>query len=747
MSAEGTARSERFGGPPVSVVINTYNRAGHLRRCLDALTKQTYRNFEVVVVQGPCTDRTADVLAHFGDAVTIAATETRILGVSRNVGIAHSHGELIAFTDDDAVPDPGWLANLVPAFDDPEVGAAGGMVYRMGDGSIEWRNGILDRDGMLDPIRPEPGPFPRRRDGRLNTVSGNCCMFRREALEENGGFDEAIVFMYDESDMVQRMELSGYSVIHRPDAVVFHESARSEMRENRLDYNWFVICKYHAYGALKNARAPHSWAAVRIAWRLIDRRMLVNLRWWGRRLIGSRQLLRFESQCLRGIAAGLWKAWNRPAAVQTRLPAAETSPIRPFCYTPARRLRVCLLSQSTPERSPDGIATYTFTLARALFEQGCDVHVISRGEEERSSLSEGIWRHEVTPENISARLGLGSEFPATAENLDYANAAWRKIRELDERNGLDLVEASSWNSEGLIAALDGRIPVVIHVHSSLLHVMETQEWEENADRWLCAELEERQSLLADGVVTSTREVAQSVFSHYKRRPVLTAVIPLGLEIPALRPAAREDRMKKVLFVGRLEPRKGIGVLLEAIPRVLEAVPEAEFDIVGKDVMGASSPVTRWWQAHRSLRRRVRFHGEAPSRALDTLYETCDLLVAPSRYESFGLIYVEAMARGKAVIGTTAGGIPEVVRDAETGLLVPPDDPEALAAAIIRLLRDDEYRRSLGQAGYGRYRAEFSAWKMAGRMLDFYREVIARRAAQTPSDANRSESRCSAASEE
>jgi glycosyltransferase involved in cell wall biosynthesis len=180
----------------------------------------------------------------------------------------------------------------------------------------------------------------------------------------------------------------------------------------------------------------------------------------------------------------------------------------------------------------------------------------------------------VTPEIISARLGLGSEFPATAANLDYANAVWRKIRELNERNGLDLVEASSWNFEGLIAALDGRIPVVIHVHSSQLHVMETQGWEENADRWLCAEFEERQSLLADGVVTSTREVAQSVFSRYRRRPVLTAVIPLGLEIPAVRPAAREDRTKKVLFIGRLEPRKGIGVLLEAIPKVLEAVPEA-----------------------------------------------------------------------------------------------------------------------------------------------------------------------------
>lgn len=747
MSVEGTARSERFGGPPVSVVINTYNRAGHLRRCLDALAKQTYRNFEVVVVQGPCTDRTADVLAHFGDAITIAATETRILGVSRNVGIVHSRGELIAFTDDDAVPDPGWLANLVPAFDDQEVGAAGGMVYRLGDGSIEWRNGVLDQDGMLDPNRPEPGPFPALRGGRLNTVTGNCCMFRRKALEQIGGFDEEIAYMYDECDVVQRLALTGYKVVHRPGAVVYHEPARSAVRENLLDYDWFVICKYHMYGALKNASAPRAWAAARIAWRLVDQRVLANLRWWGRGLISGRQLLRFESQCLRGIAAGLRKAWNRPAAAQTSLPAAEASPIRPFRYAAARRLCVCLLSQSTPERSPDGIATYTFTLARALFELGCNVHVISRGEEESSLLSEGIWRHAVTPEIISARLGLGSEFPATAANLDYANAVWRKIRELDERNGLDLVEASSWNFEGLIAALDGRIPVVIHVHSSQLHVMETQGWEENADRWLCAEFEERQSLLADGVVTSTREVAQSVFSRYRRRPVLTAVIPLGLEIPAVRPAAREDRTKKVLFIGRLEPRKGIGVLLEAIPKVLEAVPEAEFDIVGKDVMGASSPVTRWREAHRSLRRRVRFHGVVPSRTVDSMYEACDLLVAPSRYESFGLIYVEAMARGKAVIGTTAGGIPEVVRDGETGLLVPPDDAEALAAAIIRLLRDDQYRRTLGLAGYERYRAEFSAWQMAGRMLDFYREVIARRAAQTPSDASRPDSRRSASWEE
>ncbi|MEN6606120.1 MAG: glycosyltransferase family 4 protein, partial [Bryobacteraceae bacterium] len=142
---------------------------------------------------------------------------------------------------------------------------------------------------------------------------------------------------------------------------------------------------------------------------------------------------------------------------------------------------------------------------------------------------------------------------------------------------------------------------------------------------------------------------------------------------------------------------------------------------------------------------VRFHGEVSRAVLDDLYERCDLLAGPSRYESFGLIFVEAMARGKAVVGTTAGGIPEVIQDGETGLLVAPDDPAALSEAIVSLLRDDEYRERLGRAGYGRYHSEFTAWRMAGRMLAIYREVIARRKAQNPSEASTPENRRSAAS--
>lgn len=745
MNTETTQHPEPLQGVPVSVVIITYNRAGHLRRCLDALARQTYRNFEVVVVMGPCTDHTAAVLEMFAGSITIARTDRRIIGVSRNAGIEQSRGALVAFIDDDAVPSPEWLANLVAAFDDADIGAVGGTVFRMRDGGIEWRNGVLDRDGILYPNCAKPGEYQRFQKGRLNTVSGNCCMFRRRALEEVGGFDEEIAYMYDECDVVQRIERAGYRIVHQPTAIVEHESARSVVRSNHVDYDWFTICKYHAYGALKNAQGCRAWTVARVTWRLAKRWMCELLSWWSRGLIGWSQLLRSERDCARGIAAGLRKGWSPRPVYRVILPCPGGEPIRPFRQIPESTLSVCLLCESTPERNPDGIATYTFALAKALFEHGCRVHVISLGEADRSELVEGIWRHWVKPSKLGARFYLEPQFPVVAKNIGYAAAVWRKVRELDERHGIDIVEASSWNIEGLVIALDGRIPFVVHVHTALFQAIEAQGWAENDDLRLSVDLEERQSLLADEVITSTRAAARSIVAKYRSRPAHMGIVPLGLDLQGVFRPSQPGVARRVLFVGRLEPRKGIGTLLDAIPRVIDCIPGAEFDIVGKDVMSVDSPVPQWRKAHRGLQKHVRFHGEVPRAVLDDLYERCDLLAGPSRYESFGLTFVEAMARGKAIVGTTGGGIPEVVQDGETGLLVAPDDPAALSEAIVSLLRDDEYRQRLGRAGYGRYQSEFTAWRMAGRMLAIYREVIARRRAQKPSEASTPEKRRAAAS--
>jgi len=120
-----------------------------------------------------------------------------------------------------------------------------------------------------------------------------------------------------------------------------------------------------------------------------------------------------------------------------------------------------------------------------------------------------------------------------------------------------------------------------------------------------------------------------------------------------------------------------------------------------------------------------FSGVAGAVGLAAFYRECTLFVAPSRYESFGLIYVEAMRWAKPVIGCRAGGIPEVVRDGETGLLVPPADPPALQAAVTRLLDDGALRDRIGTAARASVEGELSAARMAERTVDFYRAVLGR----------------------
>jgi glycosyltransferase involved in cell wall biosynthesis len=122
-----------------------------------------------------------------------------------------------------------------------------------------------------------------------------------------------------------------------------------------------------------------------------------------------------------------------------------------------------------------------------------------------------------------------------------------------------------------------------------------------------------------------------------------------------------------------------------------------------------------------VRDRVVFAGRRDD-AAELLVEL-DVLALPSWTEGLPLVVLEAMARRRPVVATPVGGTPEVVVDGETGLLVPPRDPDALAAALRRLLADADLRRRMGDAGYERVRERFSADAMTGRVLEIYDEVL------------------------
>ena len=122
-----------------------------------------------------------------------------------------------------------------------------------------------------------------------------------------------------------------------------------------------------------------------------------------------------------------------------------------------------------------------------------------------------------------------------------------------------------------------------------------------------------------------------------------------------------------------------------------------------------------------MRDRVVFAGRRENAA--ALLAEVDVFALPSWTEGMPLVVLEAMAQRRPVVATPVGGTPEVVLDGETGLLIPPRDPDALAEALRRLLADNDLRRRMGDAGYERVRTRFSADAMTSRMLEVYDEVV------------------------
>src|SRR5690349_21255951 len=112
-----------------SVVIATSNRGKSLRALLEALRHQTFRDFEVVVVKGPSTDDTDEVLEDWKAAVRVVENPERNLSQSRNLGIDLAAGEIVVFIDDDSIPEPRWLSELMEPYADEHVGGVGGLVY------------------------------------------------------------------------------------------------------------------------------------------------------------------------------------------------------------------------------------------------------------------------------------------------------------------------------------------------------------------------------------------------------------------------------------------------------------------------------------------------------------------------------------------------------------------------------------------------------------------------------------------
>lgn len=204
------------------------------------------------------------------------------------------------------------------------------------------------------------------------------------------------------------------------------------------------------------------------------------------------------------------------------------------------------------------------------------------------------------------------------------------------------------------------------------------------------------------------------------------IVPPGVDIQKFEPApysAKDDKI--VLFIGQLNKanqHKGLNYLIKAIKIVSDTIEDAQLVIVGKgDYIHHYKNLVRTLE----IQDKVKFAGFVQDEDLPRYYSESTVVALPSysRAEGYGIVLIEAQACGKPAIGTTVGGIPCAIRDGETGLLVPPRDPEKLAEAIIRILSDSKLAQQLGQAGYKRVRKELTWEKSAEKTLKVYEGLI------------------------
>jgi len=294
-----------------------------------------------------------------------------------------------------------------------------------------------------------------------------------------------------------------------------------------------------------------------------------------------------------------------------------------------------------------------------------------------------------------------------------------------------LVELPNWEGLGIYYQKTKLTPTVVRLHTSS---RETQLIDElPATRLLKSDVkrEYAQAHAADLLITHSAAHRRMMCEELDMKPDQIEVIPHGVEVfPDFVRPQRTAGLLRLIFLGRLEKRKGTLELLQAFPQVLDLHPGTELTLIGTDRPHCPGGRThaQWIQDElpATVRQQITLTGRLPQEQVDHHLQTADVFIAPSRYESFGLIYPEAMRWGTPVIGCHVGGVPEMIEHEKSGLLIQPASPDDIVQALHRLLRDEGLRKRLGEAGRLRVEAEFSAERMAQRVADKFESLLVTR---------------------
>ena len=308
---------------PTSLIIVSRHRPAALMRALVAVGQMDHPQFEVIVVADP---EAAATLRKNGCPYKLARFDEPNISAARNIGLGLAAGEVVAFLDDDAVPEPTWLSRLCAPFADPQVTAAGGFVLGRSGLAWQWRAAYIDGDGFDTPF--DASPTVSLHQGTANRAvktQGTNCAFRRGPLLAIGGFDPGFTFYLDEADVNLRLAAQGGLTAVVPDAVVHHGFAASARRRaDRVPTDLSQIGTSLALFLARHGQSPDA-----LARHIAEQRKRLL-----RHMVTGALEPRDVSRLLAGLHAGIAAA-PKPRAHLPRIPAT-TLPFLPLAGTGPR---------------------------------------------------------------------------------------------------------------------------------------------------------------------------------------------------------------------------------------------------------------------------------------------------------------------------------------------------------------------------------------------------------------------------
>jgi len=398
-----------------------------------------------------------------------------------------------------------------------------------------------------------------------------------------------------------------------------------------------------------------------------------------------------------------------------------------------------------------GMNVYVVELSRRLAALGVEVDVITRATSSDLAPSEPL-APGVNVRHITAGPFEGMAKEDLPAQLCAFTSGLMRVEAAREPGYYDLIHSHYWLSGQVawLAAERWDVPLVHSMHT-MAKVKNLSLAEDDSPEPVARAIGEAQVVeAADRLVANTDEEASQLVELYDAHPDQVVTVPPGVDLGVFSPGSQSAARRAVgvrddayllLFVGRIQPLKGPGVLMRAAARLLELQPSLRDKLVVAVVGGPSGTGLTHPRALHALAAQlgladvVRFVDPVPQSELPDWYRAADVTVVPSHSESFGLVAIESQACGTPVVAASVGGLRTAVADGSSGVLVDGHDPDDYARVLAELAGNPLRRAALGRGAIAQA-ARFGWGATAAGMLDVYADALQERTMPVTLAANR-----------